>query len=60
MDKRIKEKLEDYGLSIEDLTQEELEELKVEIKKEDRGMIIIDGVLSGITIYGKIKKKGNL
>lgn len=56
MDKRIKKELEIYGLDIEDLTKEELEELKREIEEKERGVSFLDGVLSGISPY-RVKKK---
>lgn len=57
MDEKIKEKLKEYSLSIEDLTLEELEELKEEIKEEERGMTILDSVLSRVPIYRSIIKR---
>lgn len=48
---KLKVKLEEYGFEIEDLTSQELEELKKEIEAEENGMTIIDGVLSNIPPY---------
>lgn len=57
MDDKIKKELDAYGLSIEDLTEEELEELKWEIKAKEEGLSFLDGVLSSIgPLYGKRKK----
>ena len=46
IDNKIKEKLDEHGLSMKDLSPEELGELKKEIEAEEKGMVILDGVLS--------------
>ncbi|WP_455612839.1 hypothetical protein [Bacteroides congonensis] len=51
IENKLKVKLEEYGFEIEDLTSQELEELKKEIEAEENGMTIIDGVLSNIPPY---------
>lgn len=51
MDKRIKEKLEEYGFTLEDLTIKELEQLKMEIEQERKGYVILDGVLANKPLY---------
>nr|DAN48679.1 MAG TPA: hypothetical protein [Caudoviricetes sp.] len=57
MDEKIKKELDAYGLSLDDLTKEELEELKSEIKAKEEGQIVLDGVLFSIApLYGKRKK----
>lgn len=57
MDEKIKKELDAYGLSLDDLTKEELEELKSEIKAKEEGHIVLDGVLFSIApLYGKRKK----
>lgn len=57
MDEKIKKELDAYGLSIDDLTGEELEELKWEIKAREEGQSILDGVLFSIApLYGKRRK----
>lgn len=57
MDEKIKNELDAYGLSIEDLTKDELEELKSEIKAKEDGQTVLDGVLFSIApLYGKRKK----
>lgn len=57
MDEKIKKELDVYGLSLDDLTKEELEELKSEIKAKEEGQIVLDGVLFSIApLYGKRKK----
>ncbi len=53
IDNKIKEKLDEHGLSMKDLSPEELEELKKEIEAEEKGMIILDGVLSHKDKYSK-------
>lgn len=56
MDEKIKKELDAYGLSLDDLTKEELEELKHEIEEKEHGVSFLDGVLSGISPY-RVKKK---
>lgn len=57
MDEKIKKELDAYGLSIEDLTKEELDELKREIEEKEHGVYFLDGVLSGISLYRAKNKK---
>lgn len=59
MDEKIKKELDAYGLSIEDLTEEEMEELKLEIKAEEEGQSFLDGVLFSIDRY-RIKGKKSI
>lgn len=59
LEEKIKEKLNAYGLCISDLSSEELEALKEEIKAEERGEYVIDGVLSNILPYGKSVNENN-
>ena len=59
MEGKIKEKLEAYGLLVEDLTAEELELLKKEIESESQGKVILDGVLSSISFYERATKRHN-
>lgn len=57
MDDKIKKELEMHGLSVDDLTEAELEELKREIKAKEEGHTVLDGVLFSIApLYGKRKK----
>lgn len=51
MEDKIKQKLESHNLTIDDLTQQELEMLKEEIIAEENGEIVLDGVLSFIPPY---------
>ena len=45
MDKEVIDKLEHLGLTSNDLTQDELSQLKDEIKAEKEGYEVLDGVL---------------
>lgn len=56
MDEKIKKELDAYGLSIDDLTEEEMEELKLEIKAKEEGQSFLDGVLFSIDRY-RVKGK---
>lgn len=59
IEERIKEKLDEYGFKSSDLTLEELNELKEEIEAEQRGEIVIDGVLASMTPFRKrLNKNG--
>lgn len=51
MESKIKARLDAHNLTIEDLTQEEIEQLKVQIEEEEKGGIFLDGVLSNPEIY---------
>jgi hypothetical protein len=51
MDKKIQEALEDYNLTIEMLTPEEIGLLEEEIKLKEQGIEVLDGVLSNPQIY---------
>lgn len=51
MDEKIKKELDAHGLSIDDLTEEEMEELKLEIKAKEEGQSFLDGVLFSIDPY---------
>lgn len=51
MEEKVVEKLNEVGLTPDDLTKEELEWLKEEVKLEEDGIIIIDGVLSDSKIF---------
>lgn len=45
MEEKIRKMVEEEGLDINDLTQEEIEELKIEIKAKENGAQFLDGVL---------------
>ena len=51
MEEKVIEKLNEVGLTPDDLTKEELERLKEEVKLEEDGIIVIDGVLSDSKIF---------
>lgn len=51
MEQKIQEKLQEYGFTLEDLTTEELEQLKSEIEFEEKGGVILDGVLANKPRY---------
>lgn len=51
METKINSKLEEYGLTAEDLTQEEMTQLRQEIEAEERGETILDGVLDNPSLY---------
>ena len=56
MEEKIKKALAEngHGLTIDDLTQEELEQLEEEIKKvEENGPCFLDGVLFSIPPYSR-------
>lgn len=51
MEAKIKAKLDEHNLTIEDLTQEEIEELKWEIEQEEKGAQFLDGVLENPDLF---------
>lgn len=51
MDEIIKKKCEAVGVNPDVLTPEEIKRLKEEIKTEQRGMTVLDGVLSNPELY---------
>lgn len=51
MEAKIKAKLNARSIAIEDLTQEEIEQLKWEIEQEDKGGMILDGVLDNPDLF---------
>lgn len=55
--KEIREELESYGLTEEDLTAEELKELENEIKAQRDGYMILDGVFSDPEILMRALRK---
>lgn len=54
IEKKIKEKLDEYGFVESDLTPFELEELKEEVEAELSGQTVLDGVLFNIPYYERI------
>lgn len=59
VEKKIKEKLDEYGFIESDLTPSELEELKDEVEAELKGETILDGVLFNIPYYERIAEREN-
>lgn len=57
MEKKIIERLSIYCLKPSDLTEEELNELKEEIKFEEEGGIVLDGVLTNPEIQMRAFKR---
>lgn len=57
MEKLIRKKCKEVGITPDILTPEELEELKKEIKAEQQGMFILDGVLFNPEIYVRYMNK---
>lgn len=51
MEDKIKQVLEKHGLTENQLTKEELEELKEEIKAREQGLEVLDGVLHNPSLY---------
>lgn len=45
MEEKIRKKLEEHDIPIEVLTPEEIEQLKDEIRAEEEGYVVLDGVL---------------
>lgn len=59
INKKIKEKLDEYGFVESDLTPSELEELKDEVEAELKGDTILDGVLFNIPYFERIAEREN-
>lgn len=57
MEKKILDRISEEGLSPTDLTKEELDLLRDELKAEERGDVILDGVLSPINIVRIMERK---
>lgn len=55
MEEKIKKLLEEHGLTESQLTKEELEELKEEIKAREQGFEVLDGVLHNPELYYRQK-----
>lgn len=53
MEEKIKKELAEYGFSMDDLTKEELVELKLEIRLKEEGHVVLDGVLFSKPMYFK-------
>lgn len=51
MEDKIKQALEEYGLTESQLTKEELEKLKEEIKAKEQGLVVLDSVLDNPSLF---------
>lgn len=59
IEKKIKEKLDEYGFIESDLTPSELKELRGEVEDELNGYTILDGVLFNIPYFERIAEREN-
>jgi hypothetical protein len=58
METKINNRLAEHGLTADDLTQEEMTQLREEIDAEQRGTTILDGVLDNPSLmYRKALKE---
>lgn len=57
MEDKIKQILKEHGLTESQLTCEELDKLKEEIKAKEQGMCILDSVLDNPSLYYREKNK---
>lgn len=57
IERKIKEKLDEYGFMESDLTPSELKELRGEVEDELNGYTILDGVLFNIPYFERIAKR---
>ncbi len=55
MEEKIKKLLEEHGLTESQLTKEELEELKGEIKAREQGLMVLDSVLDNPSLFYRQK-----
>lgn len=56
MEDKIKQMLDDYGLTESQLTNEELDKLKEEIKAKEQGKVVLDSVLDNPSLFYRLKK----
>jgi hypothetical protein len=59
MEEKVRQVLAEHGLTESQLTKEELEELKEEIKEMEQGRFVLDGVLHNPELYYRRKKDGH-
>lgn len=57
MEEKIKELLAEHGLTIDQLTEQEIEQLKEEIKAMEAGATILDGFFSNPELYYRRRKE---
>ena len=55
MEDKIKQVLEENGLTESQLTKEELEKLKEEIKAKEQGLVVLDSVLDNPSLFYRQK-----
>lgn len=55
MEDKIRQALEEYGLTESQLTKEELEKLKEEIKAKEQGLVVLDSVLDNPSLFYRQK-----
>lgn len=58
MEDKIKQMLDDYGLTESQLTSEELDKLKEEIKAKEQGKVVLDSVLDNPSLFYRLKING--
>lgn len=56
MEDKIKQMLDDYGLTESQLTSEKLDKLKEEIKAKEQGKVVLDSVLDNPSLFYRLKK----
>lgn len=57
MEEKIKELLAEHGLTIDQLTEQEIEQLKEEINAMESGATILDGFFSNPELYYRRRKE---
>lgn len=62
MEEKVKKILEEHGLTIDQLTPQEVQQLKQEIVAQEKGLCILDGVLSDPSLFyrGWEKRQSNI
>ena len=58
MDNEMKSRLRDFGFTAEDLTRDELSQLREQIRAERKGKAVLDGVLSRPEVLMRKLRKG--
>lgn len=57
-DKQINARLAPFGLTVKDLTADELKRAREEQKERNKGHVVLDGVLTSREILSRALKKG--
>lgn len=57
-DKQINARLAPFGLTVKDLTADELKRAREELKERNKGRLLTDGVLTSSEIISRALKKG--